>query len=229
LHRFPNVSSFRTSLKEDDVLKSLSRSIMMVLFAAFVAASIGAVVYAQTTPPQTATNPTPAPAPTPATPPRTLPPDQTAFTAANAKKDPTERLAALKNFKTEFPSSAANSAADTAILDTLIGNFPDRKDEINKAIDVVVGNLSSALPGYLRMSSIQSIVLKLADKKVALDKARVDARAGRAGSARVQARQRQGRRQLPDAPLHGGQAQEGRRRAAADVLQEAAQQQSGGL
>src|SRR6185436_7376479 len=96
-------------LKEDDVLKTLSRSMFVVLFAAFVAAGISTVVYGQATVPQTATNATP-PATTPARP--APPPDQAAYTAANAMKDPAEKLAALRKFKTDFASSIYSTSAD---------------------------------------------------------------------------------------------------------------------
>ena len=150
-------------LKEDDVLKTLSRSLVLVLFASLVAASVVTVAAGQ----QTSANPPAPAAPAPAA----RPADQTAYTPANANKDPADRLAALRKFKTDFPSSNFSTSADSAILDALIAGFPDRKDEINKAIDTVVANIAPGMPGYLRMSQVQSLVLKLADKKVALDKA----------------------------------------------------------
>lgn len=153
------------------MLKRLSRSLLLVLFASLVAASVVTVASGQQAPPagQVAANP-PAPAPA-AAPPRVVPPDQAAYTAATAIKDPAEKLAALRKAKADFPSGNYLTSADNAILDTLIANFPDRKDEINKAIDVVVSNMASGAPGYIRMSQVQNLVLKLADKKVALDKA----------------------------------------------------------
>jgi len=144
------------------VLRTLSRSLALVLLAGFVAASVVTLAGQQAG--GTSTNPTPPPAAAPV-----RPADQQAYSAATAIKDPEQRLAALRKFKIDFPTSGGQSSADNAILDTLIGSFPDRKDEIAKAIDVVVANWSTT--GSTRMMQVQSLVTKLADKKVMLDKA----------------------------------------------------------
>src|SRR5262245_36175778 len=139
---------------------------ILMLSAILLSVSVGAVVSGQA-PAQTATATTPAPAPAPA---RTTPPDQTAYTAALAVKDPVAKIAAIKKFKTDFPSSSLQTASDNALLDALIAGSTDEA-EIVKALNVVIGNISPSATGQSRLTQIQSIVLKLADKKILLDKA----------------------------------------------------------
>jgi thiol-disulfide isomerase/thioredoxin len=143
----------------------------------FVAASVAAVASGQQANPpagQVATNPAPAPAAggAPAAAPRVAPPpDQAAFTAATAIKDPAEKLAALRKFKTDFPSSPGVTQADSAIFDTLVTSFPERTDEVLKALNIVVGNIPTGATGQGRLLQIAALAVRLADKKILLDKA----------------------------------------------------------
>lgn len=60
------------------------------------------------------------------------PPDVKAFNEANRIADGQKKIAALEKFKTDFPHSAMQSAADTSILSTLIKKFPAQHDRIEK-------------------------------------------------------------------------------------------------
>jgi thiol-disulfide isomerase/thioredoxin len=88
---------------------------------------------AQTTPPTPADAPKPAPdaeKPKPAA--RETPPDTKAFNDANKLTDPKEKIAALEKWKVDFPTSSMRSAADNAILSTLIKKYPEQQDRIRK-------------------------------------------------------------------------------------------------
>jgi cytochrome c553 len=115
-----------------------------------------------------AQNPPPAaPAPVVATRPAPTP-EQQAFTTASAVKDPTEKLTALAKVRSDFPASA--SRVDSAVLDTLVASFPDRKDDVLKAIDQVVADIPATAAADARLIQIQNLSSRLADKKIALDK-----------------------------------------------------------
>jgi len=60
------------------------------------------------------------------------PPDMKAYSAAGKIADPEKKLAALQEWKADFPHSSMRSAADSSILSTLIKRFPDRHDRIRK-------------------------------------------------------------------------------------------------
>ncbi len=60
------------------------------------------------------------------------PPDQKAYTGASRTMDPTKKLEALEKFKADFPTSDMLSAADSAILRTLVKQFPNQKGRIMK-------------------------------------------------------------------------------------------------
>ena len=173
--------------KEPHVSKTLSRTIVLMAFVLFgVVGAAGVLAFGQTQAP-------PAQTPVPATPPQgggvaTAPPaggagasgvpaaaartpDQIAFAAIAPITDPAKRLEAYRKFQVDFPTSSAVQLADSQVLDLLINNWPDRTDEISQLVDRVVGNIPSAMPGYLRMSQVQTLATKLVDKKILLDKA----------------------------------------------------------
>ncbi len=58
--------------------------------------------------------------------------DQKAYTAASRTMDPAQKLEALEKFKADFPTSDMLSAADSAILRTLVKRFPQQKGRILK-------------------------------------------------------------------------------------------------
>jgi len=60
------------------------------------------------------------------------PSDQKAYTAASRTMDPSKKLEALEKFKADFPTSDMLSAADSAILRTLVKQFPSQKGRIMK-------------------------------------------------------------------------------------------------
>jgi hypothetical protein len=168
------------------VSKTLSRTIVLLTFVLFgVAGTARVLAFVQTQAPPPSQTPVPA-APqggvattppaggagasgVPAPPVRT--PDQIAYTAIAAITDPAKRLEAYRKFQVDFPASPAVQTADNQVLDLLIANWPDRTDEISQLVDRVVGNIPSAMPGYLRMSQVQTLATKLVDKKILLDKA----------------------------------------------------------
>jgi len=60
------------------------------------------------------------------------PEDQKAYSAATKVTDPTKKIEALEKFKADFPKSDMLSAADSAILSTLLKKFPEQKGRIAK-------------------------------------------------------------------------------------------------
>ena len=98
--------------------------LLFPVFGLTIALAIGQV--------QTET-PKPAPAEAPKPPaPRETPPDQKAYTDASRTMDPTKKLQALEKFKADYPKSDMKSAADSAILSTLVKKFPAQKGRIMK-------------------------------------------------------------------------------------------------
>jgi hypothetical protein len=67
-----------------------------------------------------------------------LPADRRAYTAARAKLDPSERLAAMRQFLVDYPKSDRASRAQTAILDLLLANFPNRISEIDTQAKLMI-------------------------------------------------------------------------------------------
>src|SRR4051812_27720756 len=73
--------------------------------------------------------------PQPPQPAREIPPDQKAYTEAGKLTDPEKKIAAYEKLKTDFPDSVYGSAADNAILSTLLKSLPDKTGRIRKTAD----------------------------------------------------------------------------------------------
>lgn len=113
----------------------------------FLLAAVAVGVIAQT-PPAPATPPKPAAEaekPKPAA--REMPPDAKAYSEATRIADPEKKIAALEKWKTDFPDSSMRSAADNAILSTLIQKFPKQKDRIRKQAKSVYAAAARARKG----------------------------------------------------------------------------------
>lgn len=60
------------------------------------------------------------------------PADAKTFSEANRVTDPEEKIAALEKWKADYPHSSMHSAADSAILSTLIKKFPNQTELIRR-------------------------------------------------------------------------------------------------
>ena len=94
-----------------------------------------------------------------------LPADRRAYTAARAKTDPAERLAAMRQFVTDFPKSDRVSRTQTAILDLLIAYFPTRVSEIDAQAKHLV---MDSPEGSSRRNQAQIVASKLATANIDL-------------------------------------------------------------
>jgi thiosulfate/3-mercaptopyruvate sulfurtransferase len=98
--------------------------------------------------------------------------DQVAYTAAMKITEATGRLDALRKLQADFPSSSSAQNADNAILDLVLNNWPDRRQDVIQALDRIVANLPTAVGSAdFRLTQVQGLVAKLVDKNVLLDKA----------------------------------------------------------
>src|SRR5882724_2535643 len=66
---------------------------------------------------------------------RETPPDLKAYEEAGKLTDPEQKIAALEKVRRDFPTGVYASAADYAILRTLLKSMPDQKDRIRKTSD----------------------------------------------------------------------------------------------
>jgi thiol-disulfide isomerase/thioredoxin len=82
-----------------------------------------------------------------ARPARETPPDQKAYTEASRINDQQKKLEALEKFKTDFPDSSMKTAADNAILRTLVKSFPKQKDRIYKQAKTLYKTASETQKG----------------------------------------------------------------------------------
>ncbi len=106
----------------------------------------------------------------PPPPPRVQNPEQKALAAAQALKDPAEKLDALKKLRADFPKSPLLTSADSAMLDVLVNHWPERTDEIREVFDRVVKAAPTASPDA-RLALLQRPVTLLLEKKVLLTRA----------------------------------------------------------
>ena len=108
---------------------------------------------------------------------RTPPPELKAIQEAMAIADPAAKLEALKKVLTDFPDNAqARSNAQNAILTVLVTSFKDREQEINEALDKILntplgGPASAASSPDVQLSRVTTIVVRLVDNNVVLDRA----------------------------------------------------------
>jgi thiol-disulfide isomerase/thioredoxin len=77
-----------------------------------------------------------------------LPPDRTAFTAANAIKEPDKKIEAFEKFVVDFPESLQVTAAYQAIFSTLVKSYPDQKarilEQVGRALDKAPAPMNKA-------------------------------------------------------------------------------------
>ena len=107
--------------------------------------------------------------------PRPLTPEQRAFQDASRIQDPVQKLEALTKLQSELASAPALAAivrrqVDEAILWHLVAQFRDRRDEITRAFERAAGNIP-ATPVDLRLTSLSTMVNRLADNKFTCDAA----------------------------------------------------------
>lgn len=67
-----------------------------------------------------------------------VPADKKAFIAARKNEDPTQRLAALRQFTAEYPKSTRVPRAQELIFETLLKSYPERVAEIDKQAKLVL-------------------------------------------------------------------------------------------
>jgi thiol-disulfide isomerase/thioredoxin len=77
-----------------------------------------------------------------------LPPDRTAFTAANAVKEPDKKIEAFEKFVVDFPQSMQVTSAYQAIFSTLVRSYPDQKarilEQVGRALDKAAAPMNKA-------------------------------------------------------------------------------------
>jgi thiol-disulfide isomerase/thioredoxin len=66
------------------------------------------------------------------TPEPAIPPDVKAYREATQETDPEKKIAAIENWKAQYPESSMRSAADMAMLSTLLTKLPGQQDRIRK-------------------------------------------------------------------------------------------------
>jgi len=89
-----------------------------------------------------------------------LPADRRAYTAARAKLDPTERLAAMRQFLIDYPTSDRAGRARSSILDLLLAYFPDKTSEIDAQAKLLIKNSGK---GESRTNEEITVAQKLAE------------------------------------------------------------------
>jgi thiol-disulfide isomerase/thioredoxin len=77
-----------------------------------------------------------------------LAPDRTAFTAANAVKEPDKKIEAFEKFVVDFPQSMQVTSAYQAIFSTLVKSYPDQKarilEQVVRALDKATAPMNKA-------------------------------------------------------------------------------------
>ncbi len=107
------------------------------------------------------------PSAAPSTPAPTMAPDQKAYRAAVAIRDPEARIAALEKWLVEFPDSAGQSTVTRALFDASVKNHPEQQDKILALANTAVAKASDALKPML-LSSFGSLLF---DAGILLDDA----------------------------------------------------------
>ncbi len=108
----------------------------------------------------------------PATPPRARPPEQVAYDAAMALKEPAAKVDALRKVRVDFPKTGILGMVDASLLTLLVDTWPERITEIGEVFDRVVKAAPTA-SAETRLSMLQRPVTQLLDKKILLDRAEV--------------------------------------------------------
>ena len=94
------------------------------------------------------------------TPKMQLPADRRAYIAARAQLDPTERLAAMRQFLIDYPTSNRAGRARSSILDLLLAYFPDKTSEIDAQARLLI---KSSGKGESRINEEITVAQKLAE------------------------------------------------------------------
>ena len=94
-------------------------------------------------------------------------PEVKAFKEARNTKDPQKKIDALEKFLKDFPYSNSASDVQEMILDTLIKNWPDHKDQISAQAEKVI----QAAPFWDATSVYRDVANKLVDAGIMADKA----------------------------------------------------------
>ncbi len=102
------------------------------------------------------------------------PPDVKAYTAASRTMDPQKKIAALEQWKKDFPDSEMQDSADQAILAALAKHFPEQKDRIRE----LASEIYSGAPEKSRGSVANQIAGRLLDGGILLNEAEDYARKG---------------------------------------------------
>ena len=97
-------------------------------------------------------------------------PEQEAFTAAVAIREPSGKLDALEKIRTDFPQAFNLGTVDSQILSTLVNNFPDRVDAITAVFDRIVGRIPADAAPEVRLSQTLTPVAQVVPKRLLLDR-----------------------------------------------------------
>ncbi len=97
-------------------------------------------------------------------------PEQAAYTAAVAIKEPDAKLAALDKIRSEFPHASNLAAVDAQIMSTLLANFPDRVDAVTEAFERIIARISPATSAEMRLAQTLSPVSQVVAKHLLLDR-----------------------------------------------------------
>ena len=168
---------------------------------------------------QAATPPTsqasPAPTPPPPTPPPPTP-DRVAFNVANAVQDPQAKVDALEKVIASFPGTPSVLAANQALFDTVLKNWPSDTQRIAAQGQRVV----DATPEANRSSAYGAIATRLLDAGVMLETAQLFAEKAIALIDEEAARTARTRRATPLATLGRIYLKAGKTAEAEKVLKE---------
>ncbi len=95
------------------------------------------------------------------------PPDQKAYSAAVAKKDPVEKIAALEKFLVDFPQSSGAGYSRIVILTTIAKEWPGDQSRI----EAQIGKIFHATKKASRSSVEQQVASALLEQNVMLEEA----------------------------------------------------------
>ncbi|HEY3129390.1 MAG TPA: tetratricopeptide repeat protein, partial [Acidobacteriota bacterium] len=91
--------------------------------------------------------------------PREMPADMKAYMEAARIPDPQKKLEALQKFLVDFPNSQGAASANQAILEVLVKNWPDKKDQIQAQADKVIKAANSPGRAYL-LNSVATTLME---------------------------------------------------------------------
>jgi tetratricopeptide (TPR) repeat protein len=104
-----------------------------------------------------------------------MPPDRTAFTAANAIKESDKKIEAFEKFVADFPESAQVVSAHQAIFSTLVKSYPEQPARISQQVDKALGKASSPM---IKANVYNFFASQLYDSGIMTDEAEKLAAAG---------------------------------------------------